>query len=116
MKEYMLIYKGGDPEAHTQRSKEEIGEIMARWGAWMQKLQDLDKLSTGGAPLHFAGKRINAKHVITDIAAAELKELVSGYSIIKAEDIDEAIVLTKDCPIFDYPEIVVEVREVMQLG
>ena len=52
---------------------------------------------------------------MTDIAASEFKELVSGYSIVLAKDIDEAVAIAKDCPIFNYPEIVVEVREVTVL-
>ena len=116
MNEYMLVYVGGDPEFHTKTSPEEMGEIMQRWTEWMGKLEAQGKLSTGGAPLHYGGKRIDKDRVVTDIAAAEFKELVSGYSIVKAESFDEAIALTQDCPIFDSPNIVVEVREIMQMG
>jgi len=38
---------------------------------------------------------------------------VTGFSIVKANDIDAAILIAKECPIFSYPDITVEVREVM---
>ena len=115
MNEYLLIYKGGDPDFH-QKNPEVICAIMERWGAWFKKLEAEDKLVNGGAPLHFAGKRISKDFVVTDIAAAELKELVSGYTIIKAENLEDAVELAKGCPIFESPIINVEVREILKLS
>lgn len=115
MKEFMLIYKGGDPEWMQNTSQEDMVASMDHWGEWMGKLQEKEQLVSGGSPLNYSGKRITADSVVTDIAASEFKELVSGYSIVSAKDIDEAVAIAKDCPIFNYPEIVVEVREVTVL-
>lgn len=115
MNEYMLIYKGGDPDVHL-KTPEEMAEVMEKWGEWMMSLDEAGHLSNGGSPLHFAGKRIAKDQVVTDIAAAEFKELVSGYTIIKANSLDEAVELSRSCPIFHSPIEYVEVREVMQLG
>jgi hypothetical protein len=114
MNEYMLIYKGGDPDFHNH-SPEDIAAVMEQWGEWFMKLDEQGNLANGGSPLHFAGKRISKDFMVTDIAAAELKELVSGYTIIKAKSLEEAVELSKDCPIFHAPIDCVEVREIMQL-
>jgi len=53
--------------------------------------------------------------VVTDIAASEFKELVSGYSIIVANDKIEAAEIAKKCPIFDYPGTLCEVREIQKM-
>lgn len=116
MREFMLIYQGGDPDWAQNASPEEMGAAMERWGAWMGELSAQDKLVTGGSPLHYSGKNISADQLVTDIAASELKELVSGYSIVKATDIDEAVAMAKLCPIFNYPGVRVQVREVQQMG
>ena len=113
MQEYMLIYQGGDPEWHLNTPAEEMQAAMAKWETWMTELSEKGKLVTGGSPLHYAGKRVTPNGVITDIAASELKELVSGYSIVAAKSIDEAIELAQQCPIMDHEDIVVEVREVL---
>ncbi|MCC2616531.1 YciI family protein [Aestuariibacter halophilus] len=115
MNEYMLIYQGGDPDWAENTSPEEMGAIMGRWEAWMGKLAAADKLANGGAPLHYAGKRVTPDGVVTDIAASEFKELVSGYSVVKAGSLEEACELVKDCPIMEYPDVTVEVRQIQTL-
>ncbi len=111
MKEFMLIYKGGDPD-WKDAPAEKKQEVMAAWGQWMEALGSKGQLVTGGSPLDFAGKRVTKDGVITDIAASEFKELVSGYSIIKAKDYAEASQIAKTCPIFRMKEAIVEVRGV----
>lgn len=115
MKEFMLIYKGGDPDWMKNTSQEDMAASMERWGAWMGQLQEKDKLVSGGSPLNYSGKRVTQDGVVTDIAASEFKELVSGYSIVKADNFDEAVSIAKECPIFNYPDISVDVREVTQM-
>lgn len=116
MQEYMLIYKGGDPDWKKKTPEAEMATSMERWGAWMGGLEQKEQLVSGGSPLEYSGKQITQDGVITDISASELKELVSGYSIIKASDMEEATRIAKECPIFNYPDITVEVREVMVMG
>ena len=116
MNEYMLIYKGGDKNEMDDITEEQMEDIMQKWGAWMEKLQKAGQLVSGGAPLDMEGKILNAQGVVTDISTVEMKELVSGYSIIAATDINAAIEIAKDCPIFTFPGKTVEVREVMQVG
>ena len=116
MNEYMLIYKGGDPDHFKTTPKEEIEASMARWGEWMESLAKTDQLSSGGSPLEWEGKNITEDGVVTDISAAEIKELVTGYSIVKAKDMDAAIEIAKACPIFGYPGCTVQLRQVVMMG
>ncbi|MBT0586939.1 YciI family protein [Alteromonas oceanisediminis] len=115
MNDFILLYLGGDPDWAENSSADEMQAAMGEWEAWMNKLSEQGKLVSGGDPLHYAGKRVTADGVTTDIAASELKELVSGYSIIKAATLDEAVDIAKTCPIMNYPDIVVEVREVLKM-
>ncbi len=112
MKEYMLVYKGGDPDWMENTSPEDMAASMERWGAWMADLEAKGQLSNGGAPLHYSGKNLTSDGTVTDVSLAEIKELVTGFSIIKAANMDEAIEIAKVCPIFAYPDISVEIREV----
>jgi hypothetical protein len=50
-------------------------------------------------------------HIITNGPYTEIKESVGGYSIVKAASYDEAVELSKGCPIFDAGGSV-EVREI----
>ncbi len=109
MKDFMLIFKGPD---YSQRglSPEEIQAQMGKWFAWVEKLQKANRF-VGGEALMPKGKTVTAVGAVTDGPFAETKELVGGYFIVKAKDIDDAISLTVDFPDFE-TENVVEVREV----
>jgi hypothetical protein len=115
MKEFMLIYKSGDPSWMASATAEQKGAVMAEWGKWLGTLGEKGQLVTGGSPLEFAGKRLKKDGVITDIAASEVKELVSGYSIIKADSLDKAAVIARECPIFRDPGATVEIRAVVAM-
>ena len=52
---------------------------------------------------------------VTDGPYAEGKEVVGGYVLIEAENLDAAVAAASDCPGLDY-QMVVEVRAVMQRG
>jgi hypothetical protein len=115
MNDYVLLYQFGDPDWAANTSPEEMQASMAKWEEWMTQLSAQGKLVSGGDPLHYAGKRVTADGVATDIAASELKELVSGYSIVKTATLEDAVEIAKTCPIMDYPDIVVEVRQVFRM-
>lgn len=111
MKEFMFIYRSGDSNWIATASPAEKAAVMAKWGAWMGALSAKGQLVTGGAPLEFSGKRLLKKDgVLTDLSAAELKELVTGYSIVKAESYEQAAALARECPIFEVPKASVEIR------
>lgn len=112
MKEYMFIYKGMDPQWVARATAAEKSAVMALWTGWLGKLGEKGQLVTGGAPLEPGGKRLKKDGVVTDIAASELKELVSGYSIVKADSYDQAVAIARECPIFRNETAIVEVRAV----
>lgn len=114
MQEFMFIYKGGDP-SWQKAPLEQKQAAQAAWGEWLAALGARGQLVSGGSPLDYDGRRVSAEGVITDIAASELKELVSGYSIIKANDYAEAAQLAKGCPIFRVKGAFIEVRALSQM-
>ena len=79
MPNYLLIYKGGGmPE-----SEEEKAQVMADWGKWMEQCGE--NLVDPGNPC------ANAKSVGKDSVGEVSGERVTGYSVIKADSIDNAI-------------------------
>lgn len=53
-----------------------------------------------------------ANNVTTDESFVELKEMVGGYIIVKAADLDDALKLSIGCPTLTYGGTV-EIRDVM---
>ena len=100
---------------------EEIQELMGKWGKWISGLQASGNLSTGGDPLEGVGKTVTADGVVTDMSLAEVKEIVGGYSIVKAESMEQAIEIAKTCPAISKGtacggDPFVEIRPILKMG
>jgi len=114
MEKYMLLFRNStaSEERYHKMSPEEMQADLDKWNQWIGGIAAQGKF-IGAEALQQAGKVVNgSKHVVTDGPFAESKELVSGYLILQADNIDEAIALSKGCPIYDV-EGTVEVRPIM---
>lgn len=111
MKDFMLIFING--EGTKDFSPEQMQNNMNEWFGWINDLKSKGIYVSGEALLPGGKKVKGAAPVITDGPFAESKEVVGGYFIIKAADIDEASELSKSCPDLPYGGVV-EVREVMK--
>ena len=90
--------------------------MMQKWMAWMKDLGANGHLKDRGQPLERAGKLVQGKQkTVTDGPFVEAKDVVGGYTLIEAEDLSEAVELSKGCPIFEV-DGAVEVRPVMKLN
>ncbi|MDN5200898.1 YciI family protein [Fulvivirgaceae bacterium BMA10] len=113
MDQYMYLFRGGDAR-ELQQSPEQMQEHMQKWGQWMQGLAEKGILEAG-LPLDQGGKVVEkAGEVVTDGPFAEGKEIVGGYLIVKAADINNAVEVSKGCPIFEHGGTV-EVRKLMPM-
>ena len=110
MEKYMFIFIGGDA-SHLSPEKQEAQ--MNKWFAWVQKLQDQGRYASGEALLP-GGKTIRSvKKTVTDGPYAESKEVVAGYFVVKAKDLNEATEIAKEYPDFEL-DGVIEIREVVK--
>ncbi|TSE06087.1 YciI family protein [Aquimarina algiphila] len=113
MKEFMFIIRGGQEE-YNANSPEEMQKHMEHWQSWMGGLAEKNQL-IGGQPLMNEGKKLTeAGEKVIDRPFAEGKELVGGYLIIKADSLESAALIAKECPSFEY-KCSVEVREISPL-
>jgi Uncharacterized protein conserved in bacteria len=116
MSEYLLLFRGGDDGRTTsQKSPEKWQAHMQKWMQWMTQLTEQGKF-VGAQPLKAEpGKVLKGKNkVITDGPFMEGKEMVGGYLICKADNLQQAIDIAKGCPIFEHDGNV-EVREIGEL-
>lgn len=114
MKEYLLLFRGGS-NPDMPHSLEESQCHMQRWMQWMSSLAQEGKL-IGAQPLSKTGKQITGtKKVMTDGPFMEGKEMVGGYLICKANSYEEAVEISNGCPILEFENGKVEIREVQEL-
>lgn len=110
MTEFMMIFRTEKMD-NSGQTPEEMQAIMQIWQDWIGSIAAQGKFVSTNA-LNTTGKTVTSEGVITDGPYAELKEIVGGYIIVKAEDLDEAVKLSEGCPILSIPTGKVEVRGV----
>jgi hypothetical protein len=115
MSQFLYLYRM-DPSTRTQAmSPERAQQSMQRWMKWLQELDTKGHLKDRGQPLENGGKVVRGQQkTVTDGPFAEAKDLVGGFTIIEAKDIDQAVDLTRGCPALDSGGSV-EVRPIMKM-
>lgn len=113
MEKFMFLFRGGDTHVHNAKDSKEVKAYIQSWSTWMQGLGQKGILA-GGEPLQTTGKLVNGKNkVVTDGPYMEAKEMVGGYLMVHAKDMNEAVEISKGCPIFE-ENGKVEVRQVQK--
>jgi hypothetical protein len=113
MSEFLFLFKGGNAQ-DLNISPEAVQKQMERWSKWGQQLNQQGRY-VGGDQLTSEVKNVTSKTMVTDGPYAEGKEIVGGYMIIKANDLNEATEISKECPIFE-THGTVEVREIVKMA
>ena len=112
MSEFVYLYRGGE----AGRSPEAVQQVMQKWMTWLKDLGEKGHIKDQGQPLEPTGKLVKGKQkTVTDGPFAETKDVVGGYTLIEARDLDQAVQLSKGCPIFEV-DGAVEVRPVMKMN
>lgn len=111
MKEFALIFRLKDI-TDFQPSPEQMQERMNWLGSIAAQNKLVDKGNTL-LPMPGKAKTVKPENVVTDGPYTEIKEFISGYVVIKAEHIDEAVEMAKGNPIFKIGGNI-EVREVLK--
>jgi hypothetical protein len=89
MTDYVLLYSGGGmPETDAEQA-----EVMKAWDSWFTTLGPA--LKDGGNPFTPMTKSIAADGSVTDGPQGG----PTGYSIIQADSLDEAVEMAKGCPV-----------------
>ena len=111
MKDFMMLFRS-EPNPNMEPTPEEIQEEVKAWQDWIGGIGAQGKLKNHGEALGFEGKTMHADGSVTDGPYAEVKEIVGGFIVVTAENIDDAAELAKGCPALSNGGKV-EVRDVM---
>lgn len=104
MPEFIFAYHGGKkPETEEEGAKE-----MAAWMAWFESMGEAVVIP--GNPVGMS-KTVSAAGVADDGGSNPL----SGYTVIKADNIEAACKVAKGCPMVANGSGSVEVAEVIQM-
>lgn len=107
---YLLIYRNAATTNQPPPSPEALQQMLATWDAWKSKFKA--KILDMGDGLKPSGKVLSASK-LTDGPFIEGKDVVGGFSIVQADNYDEAVTIARGCPIMQVPGGHIEVREMM---
>jgi hypothetical protein len=110
MNEFVFLYRNGERPA----TPEQMQQVLPQWAAWFKELAEKGHIVDRGQPLDRSGKVVKSSKVVTDGPFAETKDVIGGYTLIKARDVSEAAELAKGCPVLQRGGQV-EVRPVMKM-
>ena len=112
MSDFTFLYRGRD----TTASPEQMQRTMEKWRAWFKELDEKGHLKDIGHPLEHTGKVVKGQQKsVTDGPFAEAKDVVGGFSVIQARDLNHAVELYKGCPILEIGGSV-EVRQIQVIN
>ena len=108
MADFMLIFRGGEATG----SPEQMQQHMHKWMTWFDGLTKAGVYQGVGAPLERGGKSVRGKgKAVSDGPFGDAKDLVGGYAVISAKDLDSAVEIARGCPTYEI-DGAVEVRAV----
>jgi hypothetical protein len=110
--EFMFVFRF-EPNFNYQPSAAEMNEMHQQWGAFIGNIAIQEKL-VSTHQLSFEGKQISADKIITDGITIANNQTIAGNMIVKANTIDEAVEMAKNCPIL-FMGGTVEVRAIQPM-
>jgi len=97
MQEFMMLFRHV-PNPSYMPSPEEIKAEIKKWQDWIGSIAAQGKFSSTNQ-LGYEGRVVKPNNVVTDGPYAEIKEIIGGYIIVKAESFDDAVEMAKGCPV-----------------
>jgi hypothetical protein len=114
MAKFMYLFRHRQ-EGRKPPSPEEMQQLMKSWMSWLEDVKKEGHLVSTGERLDGTGKVVRGTaKAVTDGPYAEAKDTIGGYMLVEAKDMDEAVELSKGCPILE-SDGCVEVRAIISM-
>jgi hypothetical protein len=114
MKRFMLLIRE-DLKRLENLSNEELHDDIQVMTGWVEELTKTGNFIAGD-PLETGFRLATATKVLSDGPFIEAKEAVSGYTLIKAENLDQAADLAMSCPLVQSGVVKIEVRPIFDFA
>jgi len=112
--EKFLLIRRLDATNKGNQASESLAEYMPVMDKWIRSLHESGHYSSGSA------LSMNSRYVARDLVTAdytyhEMNEGISGYDVILAENLNDAVSIAKTCPLLIKGIVVYEVRPIVPL-
>jgi hypothetical protein len=110
MKEYLLLFWNASGLGQYQLDPEKMKQGMAAWQKWIGNIASQGHLIST-KPIQWEGTIIGHAGAISSPAIRE-NQMVTGYLLCRAQNLEQVKGWAASCPILHNPEGFTEVREV----
>lgn len=108
MKNYIVLFR--EPDGRTEpHSAEDMTRHRQNWDNWFAEWAPKGNLA-GGSGLTLDGRIIQQNGAIKNAVHQIGTEIVGGFLLLKASNLDEATAIAASCPIYEFDGYA-EVRE-----
>jgi hypothetical protein len=109
---YMLLFRDAPAAVYDAMTSEQRTACLDKWNGWYDTIADRGVMLSAH-PLESPVRMVSGSRgeMVLDGPFAEAKELIAGYFMFTAEDLDEATAIAQRCPNLEHG-MTVEVREV----
>ena len=114
MAKFMFLYREPAQRSGPEPTPDEMQEAMQAWWDWLGAGKAAGWVVEMGEALCPGGGVVDADQKVTDGPFVETKEIVGGFSVVEAQDLDQACGFAEGCPIY-LSGGRVEVRAIMEL-
>lgn len=113
MSQFVYLFRATlETQREAMGTPESAQDSMQAWLEWVRGLEAAGHLKDPGQPIAPTGKVVRGKDkLVTDGPYIEAKDVVLGFMVVEARDLDQAIELSLGCPMLD-GDCSVEVRPV----
>ena len=114
MANYMYLFRRDEATVRSL-SPEQMQQTMKKWMGWIDTLKNDGHIKQMGERLDGTGKVVRGRaKAVTDGPYVEVKDCVGGFMLVEAKNVDEAVELSKGCPILEI-DGTVEVRPIVSM-
>ena len=101
MSQFVFLFRATEAgQQEAMGTPERAQRSLQTWLAWIHELEAKGQLRDRGIPLQISGKVVRGtQRTVTDGPFAEAKDLLLGFIVIHARDLDEAVEIASGCPI-----------------
>lgn len=111
MKEFVLLFRMDITNKEAQPTKAQMEIYMQQWMSWIHEITEKDQLADGGNHLSRQGRVLKPGGEVVELPYIADDISIAGYMIVRANHLDEATKVAKNCPILNGDNTSVEIRE-----
>jgi len=115
MSDFVFLLRSQEEDyQQAMGTPERAQKSLQAWVAWIEQLEARQQLKNPGLPLERTGKSVRGKQLaVSDGPFTEAKDIILGFIVIEARDLDHALEIAKGCPLV-LGGGAVEIRPVME--